>query len=193
MKACWTQSHSIPGGNDTEGRAVAPERTFKGNSARSTRHTQIWTGSKQSQPRSRRRAVSTSCDICPHFRFSFMPCCPMIYSSSQTILTGKPGGEWQRKERRKALHPHLFLSLSCGWHSVNYQVQKMLPPTCSRCLASFTLMFQLYNGIHFKTTNDTDDGGHRAIKNQKKMKRHYFDLLRLFCKTHFRRMTCFLY
>lgn len=122
------------------------------------------------EPRSRRRAVSTSCEICPHFRFSFMPCCPMIYSSSQTILTGRPGGEWQRKERGKALYPHLFVSLSCGWHSVNSQVQNMLPPTCSSCLASFTLMPQVYNGIYFKATNDADDGcpqGHQESEEDK--------------------------
>lgn len=76
-----------------------------------------------------------------------MPCCPMIYSSSLTILTGKPGGEWQR---RKALQSHLFLSLTCKWHSVNYQVQNM-----------FKLPGQLHfnvSGLQWNIFYDTDGG-----------------------------------
>lgn len=111
-----------------------------------------------------------------------MPCCPMIYSSGQAILTGKPWGEPTENGNEKSFfYPNLFLSLFCGGLILSCQLSdsEYFIPYLLELLGQFhSNVSVLTVEINSKTTNEimmTDSG---ANNNQKTMKWQYLGLLR---------------
>lgn len=166
-------------GSPQRARLWIKSKPLKGNSAQSTPHRRIWTGDPVESGRTKLWKSSGRCSarevfwVCtvekekladlftfrhlsPHFNFSFMLCCPMIYSwllSRQAILTGRPGGESIEAGKKKSsplslqMYSPLF-SVDDLFYYVNYQIQNTSAPTLESCLASFviTLVFRAVRG-----------------------------------------------